>query len=165
MPLHYMVGAAAAFAVFILVFIRTEAGLYLVLFSMLLSPEFGSSGGGAGGRLAEGRNVVIRLEDLLLIVIAFSWLAKMAVNKDLGVAIKNRLNRPIVAYVTVTLLATLIGYLSGTVRTTAGWFYVLKYVDYFIVFYMTGNNVRDRDQPLRPMMAAFLTAAVVRKVG
>ncbi len=165
MPLHYMVGAAAALAVFILVFIRTEAGLYLVLFSMLLSPEFGSARGSAGGGLAEGRNVVIRLEDLLLIVIAFSWLAKMAVNKDLGVAIRNRLNRPIVAYVTVTLVATLIGYLSGTVRTTAGWFYVLKYVEYFIVFYMTVNNVRDRDQAWRLMMTAFVTAAIVSLVG
>ena len=51
MPLHYMVGATIAFAVFILVFIRTEAGLYLVLFSMLLSPEFGAG----PRRLAEGR--------------------------------------------------------------------------------------------------------------
>src|SRR6266850_4144725 len=162
MPLHYMVAVAVAFTVFILVFIRPDAGLYMVLFSMLLSPEFGS---GTSQRLAEGRSVVIRLEDVLLIVITFSWLAKMAVNKELGVVVKNRLNRPIVAYVTVTLLATLIGYLSGTVRTTAGWFYVLKYVEYFIVFYMTINNLRDRDQAWRLMMAAFLTAGVVSLIG
>src|SRR5438093_7697363 len=98
MPLHYMVGMAVAFAVFILVFIRPEAGLYMVLFSMLLSPEFGA---GASQKLAEGRAVVIRLEDILLVVIAFSWLAKMAVDKSLGVAIMDRLNWPIVAYVTV----------------------------------------------------------------
>lgn len=117
MPLHYLVGAAVAFAVFILVFIRTEAGLYLVLFSMLLSPEFGAG----PRRLAEGRTVSIRLEDILLIVITLSWLAKMSMNKDLGLAIKTRLNRPIVAYVAVTLLATLVGYLTGTIRTSAGW--------------------------------------------
>jgi O-antigen ligase len=161
MPLHYMVGAAVAFAVFILVFIRTEAGLYLVLFSMLLSPEFG----GGPRRLAEARTVSIRLEDILLIVIAFSWLAKMSMNKELGLAIKTRLNRPIVAYVAATLLATLVGYLSGTVRTAAGWFYVLKYVEYFIVFYMTLNNLRDRDQAWRLMITAFLTAAVVSLIG
>jgi hypothetical protein len=161
MPLHYMVGAAAAFAVFILVFIRSEVGLYLVLFSMLLSPEFGSG----PERLAEGRSVVIRLEDVLLLVIALSWLAKMSMNKELGLAVRNRLNRPIVAYVAVTLLATLVGVLSGTVRTSAGWFYVLKYVEYFVVFYMTLNNVRDREQAWRLMMAAFLTAAVVSVIG
>ena len=161
MPLNYMVGAAVAFAVFILVFIRTDAGLYLVLFSMLLSPEFG-----AGPRkLAEGRSVSIRLEDLLLVVITLSWLAKMSINKDVGLAIKSRLNRPIVAYVAVTLLATLVGYLSGTIRTNAGWFYVLKYVEYFVVFYMTLNNVRDRTQAWRFMITAFLTAAVVSVIG
>jgi hypothetical protein len=156
-----MVGAAAAFAVFILVFIRTEAGLYLVLFSMLLSPEFG----GGPGRLAEGRSVSIRLEDVILMVIALSWLAKMSMNKELGLAIRTRLNRPIVAYIAATLLATLVGYLSGTIRTSAGWFYVLKYVEYFVVFYMTLNNVRDRDQAWRLMITAFLTAAIVSVIG
>src|SRR5215831_20454530 len=107
MPLQYLVATVVAFAVFILMFIRTEAGLYLMLFSMLLSPEFGSGGGG----LAEGRGVVIRLEDLLLIVIGFSWLAKMAMNKELGLAVKSRLNTPIVAYVGATLLATIVGVL------------------------------------------------------
>jgi hypothetical protein len=162
MPLNYLVAAGVALAVFILVFIRTEAGLYLVLFSMLLSPEFGSAG---PQRLAEGRGVVIRLEDLLLVVIGFSWLAKMSMNKELGLAIKTRLNLPIVAYVAATLLATIVGVLSGTVRTSAGWFYVLKYVEYFVVFYMTLNNVHDRQQAWRLMMTAFLTAGIVSLIG
>ena len=161
MPLQYLVVAAVAFAVFILMFIRTEAGLYLVLFSMLLSPEFGSG----PQRFAEGRGVVIRLEDLLLIVIGIGWLAKMAMNKELGLAVKSRLNLPIVAYVAATLLATIVGVLSGTVRTSAGWFYVLKYVEYFVVFYMTLNNVHHRDQAWRLMMAAFLTAGIVSVIG
>jgi hypothetical protein len=161
MPLHYALAAGVAFAAFVIVFVRTEAGLYLVLFSMLLSPEFGSG----PQRLAEGRSVVIRLEDLLLLVIALGWLAKMAMYKELGLAVKTRLNRPIVAYVAVTLLATIVGVLSGTVRTSAGWFYVLKYVEYFVVFYMTLNNLRDRDQAWRLMMAAFVTAAVVSLIG
>src|SRR6266481_361581 len=162
MPLNYLVAAGVALAVFILVFMRTEAGLYLVLFSMLLSPEFGSGG---AQRLAEGRGVVIRLEDLLLVVIGLSWLAKMSINKELGVTVRTRLNLPIVAYVAATLLATIVGVLSGTVRTAAGWFYVLKYVEYFVVFYMTLNNVRDREQAWRLMMTAFLTAGIVSLIG
>src|SRR2546422_6224075 len=51
-----------AFAVFLVVFVRTELGLYLVIFSMLLSPKLGSG----SGELAEGRRVVIRTEDLVL---------------------------------------------------------------------------------------------------
>jgi hypothetical protein len=162
MPLNYLVAAGLALAVFVLVFIRTEAGLYLVLFSMLLSPEFGSGG---AQRLAEGRGVVIRLEDLLLVLIGFSWLAKMAMNKELGLAVKTRMNLPIVAYVTTTFLATIVGVLSGTVRTSAGWFYVLKYVEYFVVFYLTLNNLRDRAQAWRLMMTAFVTAGIVSLIG
>jgi len=164
MPLHSLVGAAFIFAAFIVSFIRTDAGLYLVLFSMLLSPEFGGGGPPTKG-LAEQRSVVVRLEDLLLIAISFGWLAKMAVNKDVGLAVKTRLNRPIVAYVAATMLATVIGYLTGTVHSRAGWFYVMKYVEYFVVFYMTLNNLRDRDQAWRLMSAAFLTAAIVSLVG
>ena len=78
-----------AFAVFLVVFVRTELGLYLVIFSMLLSPEIGAG----SSELAEGRQVVIRTEDLVLLVVAFSWLAKTAVNKELGLTLKTQLNR------------------------------------------------------------------------
>ena len=87
----------AALAVFLVVFIKTEFGLYLVIFSMLLSPQLGSGGG-----VAEGRRIVIRSEDILLLVVAFSWFAKTAVNKELGLAVKTSLNRPIIVYVAVT---------------------------------------------------------------
>src|SRR6266705_2678100 len=116
-----------AFAVFLVVFVRTELGLYLVIFSMLLSPKLGSG----SGELAEGRRVVIRTEDLVLIVVAFSWLAKTAVNKELGLTLKTPLNRPIMGYVTVSIFATLLGYATGTVHGLSGFFYVLKYVEYF----------------------------------
>src|SRR5204862_8289426 len=86
-------------------------------------------------------------------------------NKELGGTVRTRLNLPIVAYVAATLLATIVGVLSGTVRTAAGWFYVLKYVEYFVVFYMTLNNVRDREQAWRLMMTAFLTAGIVSLIG
>jgi O-antigen ligase len=162
MPPVYLLGVAFVLAVLIVVFVRTEAALYLVLFSMLLSPEFGAR---TTGEMAEGRTLSFRLEDVMLLVIAFSWLAKMAVDKGLGLAVKSRLNRPIVAYTVVTLGATILGYLGGTVRTSTGWLYVLKYVEYFIVFYMTLNNLRDRDQARRLVIAAFVTAAIVSVIG
>jgi len=159
--LELALGLAFVVAVFIFVFVRSDAGLYLVLVSMLLSPEFVVGGRG----LAEGRTVVVRLEDLLLIAIALSWFAKMAVNKEMGLVVKTPLNRWISTYCLTTLLATLLGYLTGTVRTAAGFFYVLKYVEYFVVYYMTVNNLRDRAHAWRLVTAAFLTAAIVSLVG
>src|SRR5438128_9798596 len=150
-----------AFAVFLVVFVRTELGLYLVIFSMLLSPEIGAG----SGELAEGRRVVVRTEDLVLLVVAFSWLAKTAVNKELGLALKTPLNRPILWYVAVTTIATLVGYATGTVQGLGGFFYVLKYTEYFVVYYMVANNLSNRSQAWRFVAAAFLTAAIVSVIG
>ena len=152
---------AAAMAVFLVVFVKTEIGLYLVIFSMLLSPQFGAS----GGTIAESRRIVVRSEDVLLLVVALSWLAKTAVNKELGIAVKTPLNRPILAYVAATAFATLIGYLTGTVAGVGGFFYVLKYVEYFVVYYMVVNNLVDRRQAWRFVTAAFVTAVIVSLIG
>jgi O-antigen ligase len=151
---------AAALAVFLIVFVRIEFGLYLVIFSMLLSPQLGT-----GAAVAEGRRIVIRSEDLLLLVVAFSWLAKTAVNKELGLTLKTPLNRPILAYVAATGIATLIGYMTGTVAGYGGAFYVLKYIEYFIVYYMVVNNLVDRRQAWRFVTAAFITAVIVSLIG
>ena len=152
---------AAAMAVFLVVFVKTEIGLYLVIFSMLLSPQFGAS----GGTIAESRQILVRSEDVLLLVVALSWLAKTAVNKELGIAVKTPLNRPILAYVAATAIATLIGYLTGTVAGVGGFFYVLKYVEYFVVYYMVVNNLVDRRQAWRFVTAAFVTAVIVSLIG
>lgn len=157
----FAVGALAAAILFGLAFVRTDFGIYVVIFSMLLSPEFGGGGGG----LAEGRSVTLRTEDFVLIVVALSWLAKTAVNKELGLVARTPLNRPIVFYIAANAIATLIGYLTGTVGTAAGFFYVLKYVEYFFVYYMVVNNLRDRTHAWRMATAAFLTAAIVSVIG
>ncbi|WP_410965920.1 hypothetical protein, partial [Salmonella sp. SAL4438] len=81
----------------------------LVILSMLLSPEISASGG-----LAGRGDVVFRAEDFLLIVIAMSWFAKTAVNKEIGLVAKTPLNGAIVVYIATTLLATLVGYQLGT---------------------------------------------------
>src|SRR5437773_7590385 len=53
----------------------------------------------------------------------------------------------------------------GNVNGTSGFFYVLKYVEYFVVYYMIVNNVDDRDHARRLVIAAFFTAAIVSLVG
>ena len=52
-----------AFAVFLVVFIKTEFGLYLVIFSMLLSPKLGSGSGELAERVrAAGYRVRVALQ-------------------------------------------------------------------------------------------------------
>ena len=157
----YTVGALAAVTLFGLVFLRNDFGIYVVTFSMLLSPEFAAGGSG----MAEGRTIMVRSEDFILIVIGLAWLAKTAVNKELGLVAKTPLNRPILAYVLANVVATMLGYLWGTVGSSSGFFYVLKYVEYFVVYYMVVNNVQDRAHARRLVIAALLTAAIVSVVG
>ena len=160
MSLDRLIFGVAALVLFGLVFVRTEFGLYVVIFSMLLSPEFSVAGG-----LAERREAALRVEDLLLGVIGVAWLAKTAVNKEVGLVVKTSLNRPIAVYIASQLVATLVGMVAGTVKTAAGLIYVVKYVEYFVVYYMVANNVEDRPHARRLLGAAFVTAAIVAVNG
>src|SRR4029450_8542803 len=99
------------------------------------------------------------------LVVALSWLAKTAVNKELGLAVKTPLNRPILAYVAGTAIGTLMGDASGPGGGIGGFFYVLKYVEYFVVYYMVVNNLVDRRQAWRLVTAALLTAVIVSLIG
>jgi len=156
----YTMGAVAALLLFTIAFARTDWGIYIVIFSMLLSPQFGEKGG-----VGAGRGVTLRTEDFVLLVIGLSWLAKTAVNKELNLIARTPLNWPILVYIAANLVATMLGYLTGTIRSWSGYFYVLKYVEYFVIYYMAVNNLRDRAHAWRLVAAAFITAAVVSVIG
>ena len=93
--------------VFVCTFIWPEAGLYVLIFSMLLSPEI--IAGGVGGKATLGRGLTLRLEDFLLVFIGLSWFARTALDKTTGLFRKTPLNQPIAAYILVCLLVTIWG--------------------------------------------------------
>jgi hypothetical protein len=98
-------------------FIWPEAGLYVVIFSMLLSPEI--IAGEIGGKATLGRGITLRLEDFLLLFIGLSWLARTAVDKSTGLFRKTPLNQPIAFYILACLLATLWGKITGHIQGIA----------------------------------------------
>ena len=91
--------------VFICTFVWPEAGLYVLIFSMLLSPEI--IAGDIGGKGTLGRGLTLRLEDFLLVFIGLSWFARTAVDKTTGLIRKTPLNQPIAAYILACFLSTL----------------------------------------------------------
>ncbi len=151
--------------IFILGFLKVEIALYLLILSMLLSPEFGIGGAGSGESLESSRSIVIRAEDLLLMIIGLSWLARTAIFKDLGLFLKTPLNRPIMIYLSAALLATLYGALQGRLGLLTGFFYVLKYGEYFIVYFMVVNFLQDEDQLKRFLFVTFLTCGIICLYG
>lgn len=159
----YLTGAAVvmAVAVFIVCFISTEASLYLLVLSMLLSPEIGMGGLAGSQNTTGGRGITIRTEDLLLVVMCFAWLVRTAVHKDLGLVKATPLNGPIAAYTVACIFATGIGQIMGHVEGMTGAFYVLKYIEYFVVYFIVANNITERDQIRRLTIVMLVTAFIV----
>jgi O-antigen ligase len=154
--------AMVGVAVFILAFLNSEAALYILIFSMLLSPEF-MAGATAGKEL--GRGVTLRLDDFLLLVIGLSWLARTAVHKDLGLFLRTPLNKPIFYYLTACVVSTGLGVMTGRASAKTGFFFVLKYFEYFLVYFMVVNHLETREQLNRLIHCLFLTCFIASVYG
>ena len=152
---------ALGFVVLIVAFWSTEAAIYILIFSMLLSPEFGATEGG----ISERRSVTIRAEDVLILLIGFSWFARTAIQKELGLFPHTSLNRPIIAYICACIFSTALGIMVGRVESLSGIFYVLKYIEFFIIFFMIVNHVYSEKQARSIVMVALITCAAVSVYG
>jgi len=160
-PTGLILGVAALF-IFTVSFTNIEWGLYLLIFSMLLSPEF-ITGETSVESLARG--VTLRLEDFLLAVIGLSWLARNAVDKELGLFLKTPLNKAILFYTLTCVLSTGFGIMAGRVELKTGSLFVLKYIEYFLVYFMMVNHVRTQDQIKRFLVCLFLTCFIASLIG
>ena len=162
-PPSTMLLVVLALTIFTVSFINIEWGLYILIFSMLLSPEIMMAGETTESSM--GRGVTLRLEDFLLAVIGLSWFARNAVKKELGLFLKTPLNKAILFYVLACVLSTGFGIMAGRVEPKTGCLFVLKYIEYFIVFFMMVNHVKNTDQIKRFVICLFLTCFIVSIIG
>ena len=155
-----VVGAVLAIALLVLAFVSTTLSLYLLVCSMLLSPEF-VVGGLGGATATAGRGVTLRMDDFLLFVIGLAWLVKAAVKKDEAPVKRTPLNGPIMFYSAAALFATLMGVLAGRVKPLTGFFFNLKYFEYFFLYFMVISAVNTQKQARGLMTASFITCFLV----
>ena len=154
-PYEMSIALVIGVCVLVVSFLYAEAAIYILILSMLLSPEFGT-------RETSGEGATIRLEDILLVVVGCSWLARMAVHKDLGFFLKTEFNRPIRNYAMACILATGAGILYGDVKSPiTGFFFVLKYIEYFVMFFMMVNHIESRRQVRSFLIVALITCSIV----
>ncbi|MCK4648902.1 hypothetical protein KAT51_05205 [bacterium] len=146
--------AALGIVIAIITFVNTDLGLMVLIFSMLLSPEL---------KIAEvpARAVVVRVDDILIMAVFFTWLAKMAINKELGLLKSTPLNRPIAIYILVCILFTSRVILTGQVHALQSSFYILKYIEYFMLYFMFANTVRSKKQVQTFILVFLITCALV----
>lgn len=143
----------------VVAFLSTPASLYILVFSMLLSPEFLT--GGLGGGATASRGITLRFDDFILVVIGFVWLAKRAFFKGDTLFARTPLNGPIMFYIAMTVVATLIGLVEGRVRGMMGFFFVLKYYEYVVIYYMVASSVETEKQAKNLLIASLATCFIV----
>lgn len=156
-------GIGLGLVVLVIAIASDELALYLLIFSMLLGPEFIVGEIGKGATLERG--LTFRLDDVLIVIIGLAWLAKTAVNKDLGLFLKTPLNRPIAAYSCAAIFATGLGMIAGRVQVLGGTLFVMKAIQYFVIYFMVVNNLRERKQFERFLVAILVTAAIASLIG
>ncbi|MDQ6987744.1 MAG: O-antigen ligase family protein [Mariprofundaceae bacterium] len=152
--------------VMFIAFTNVELTIYLVIMSTLLSPEIGFGGGGsAEGGTTSSRGLTIRVDDILLTLVCLTWLFRMAAGKQLNLVRSTPINQPILCYWGATVLATTVGFYAGYVKGIYGPFFVIKYLEYFILFYVIVNDVHDFATLRRYMAVMMFTCFVTSLVG
>lgn len=137
-----------------LTLLKSEYGITVLIFSMLLSPEIKLS------NLGE-RHVVLRADDLFLAVTFLTWLAKTAIKPEGRGLVRTPLGGAMLAYVVWSLVATARGLAVGSVEVFRASLYLMKSVEYFFLYFLVANVLQTADQ-VRLFMRAFLvTAAIV----
>ncbi len=155
----FFVSLILAASVFLLTLINTTGALVLLAISMLLSPELSLAS-------MPGRSVVVRFDDLLIIVIFFTWLAKMAINKQLSVLRPTPLLIPMLVYIVSSVISTSLGVMTGGVgKPIAGLFYTLKYIEFLVLYFMVSNAITSKKQCEIFIKAILFTAFCVALYG
>lgn len=156
----YKVALAIVFGIiiFLVTTVNTDVGLAILICSMLLSPEI------LLGQIP-GRNVVVRIDDILLAVITFSWLAKTAIYKGLAILVKTPLNKIISLYLFLCYVSTLRGMVLGYVVPAKGFFYLLRYTEYILLFIIVANQIHSRKQIKFFLATFFIVCAIVSVIG
>jgi len=85
----------------------------------------------------------------------------MSINKELGLFLRTPLNKPIAYYILICLVSTLLGSLFGRVELKTGFFFVLKYFEYMIVYFMVVNHLTDKKQVRNFTWALIVTCVIV----
>lgn len=131
-----------------------ENGLLFLIFSMMLSPEIALSS-------VAGRAVTLRVDDLLLVAVFLGWFANVSVSRDWRGFVKTPLDIPLLLLLSLYIISTALGILVGDIVPLKGFFYCLKYIEYFVLFWLVANVVSSREILRHYLIAGLITAVVV----
>jgi len=147
-------GVISALFVGGITFLNPENGLIVLVFSMMLSPEIEIA-------RIPGRSVTLRIDDLLLIAVFISFLTYHAVNFRARRFRASAIDRPLVAMILIYVVSTSAGIVEGRLKPVTSIFFALKYIQYFILYWLTLNIINSRKMINDIIIAGAVTAVIV----
>ena len=157
--LTYVIGTIAC----ILSFLNAEISIYFLIAAMLLSPEIAVGEKTSGATLS--RSVTLRVDDFVLLIICVTWFVKSVLYKEIDLLKRTPLNGALFLYAFGAMFSTMLGMMNGNVQVKTGSLFVLKYIEYFLVYWMVVNTVQDEGQIKRFVLVAFVVAFIVSVVA
>lgn len=149
-----VVGIIVAIVSIFITFNTPINSIIILIFSMLLSPEIGVGN-------IPGRSVVIRYDDILLILIFLTWLFRTAFYKREPFLVKTPVQTPLLIYTSIYIISTFLGILRGNILFTKSFFYVLKYIEYYLMYFMVVNILKDEKDFSKYIKYGFIVLLIV----
>jgi len=160
----------AAVMIVIITFSSIELALYFLILATLLSPEL-TFGGATHGELVSGqvstsasRGVTIRLDDIMLTLISITWFFRIAIRNETGFLRYTPINQAAGLYWFAAAFSTMIAFFQSHVGMY-GLFFVLKYLEYFVLFYIVVNHIHDEGIIKRMLIVMIFTCIVASFLG
>lgn len=149
------IGILAFFLIFLPTLINPDIGLIIIIVSMLFSPEI------VAGQTTR-REIVVRIEDVLLVVILLAGFLRIVFTKDIGKVFRTKLTGLFFCYIGICALSSTFAAFFGSpeeVDVEQSFFATLKYFEYFLFFLLVRDNLRNMKQ-VKIFMVIFLITAV-----
>lgn len=140
-------------------FISPSTGLYLIIIAMMFSPEIPFM------PVLGSRRAVLRFDDLIIVFVSLSWLVAKVLRHEAKHLHRTPLDFPIAAFIFSCSLSTARGVLINQVYPLKGFFYVLKLVEYILIYYMVVNNTHTKKQIYNYLRIFFVVALAVSIYG
>ncbi len=141
-------------AYFFISFFNVAIGLSLMAVAMLFSPEFTVG-------YVSMQPITIRIEDIAIPILTMALVAQLSMRRQTNLIVASPLNKPILLVLSISLLSTLWGTLTGWISFNAAIFYYVKTVEYFAIFYLVLNYVQTEKQIRIFLFFTILTVALI----
>ncbi|MBI4834628.1 MAG: O-antigen ligase family protein [Planctomycetes bacterium] len=139
-------------------FLYPNIGVYFVLITLFF-PEI-SIGAVGTGMTAAKRDIGIRPEDILIVLISVGWFARLVAKRQEILIPHTPVNTLVIILSFVMVFTTLHGALVGSVPLATGFFYVMKKLEYFVVFFMVITNIKT-EKEIKTGIAILMVASII----